>query len=259
MALWIGSYAHLAAQITYQSVPDANPGRPTVSTPATLTPVGYLQFETGVQGAWHSAEFSTLLAVNQVTKLTVLPRVELLLASAPAIYTNGGMDTKILPGEVFAGVQGVVLSGHGPHPTISVSYIRRLHASSAPDLDIGTFSQSGILLVSSDVWGFHIDTNGIISEQVEGTARRAQSGQTLCISRAWKRLTISGEMWHFSQPFLDSNAIGNLWAASYAVRRNLIIDTGFNRGLTHSSTRWEAFAGFTYLLPRRLWSKRRAP
>jgi hypothetical protein len=30
------------------NAPDANPARPTVSTPATLTPVGYLQFENGV-------------------------------------------------------------------------------------------------------------------------------------------------------------------------------------------------------------------
>src|SRR5882724_4331542 len=35
-------------------VPLANPGRPTVATPATLTPVGYLQFETGYLGAWNS-------------------------------------------------------------------------------------------------------------------------------------------------------------------------------------------------------------
>ena len=35
---------------------EANPGRPTVSTPATLTPVGYLQFETGVLGAEHSPD-----------------------------------------------------------------------------------------------------------------------------------------------------------------------------------------------------------
>jgi hypothetical protein len=31
--------------------PETNPGRPTVSTPATLTPVGYLQFETGILAA----------------------------------------------------------------------------------------------------------------------------------------------------------------------------------------------------------------
>ena len=36
--------------------PIANPGRPTIATPATLTPVGYFQFETGYLGAWRSPE-----------------------------------------------------------------------------------------------------------------------------------------------------------------------------------------------------------
>jgi hypothetical protein len=40
-------------------VPEANPARPTVSTPATLPPVGYLQFETGSLGATTSSAFST--------------------------------------------------------------------------------------------------------------------------------------------------------------------------------------------------------
>jgi hypothetical protein len=47
-----------SAQSGTTSVPEVNPGRPTVSTPATLTPVGYLQFETGVLFAQDSTEFS---------------------------------------------------------------------------------------------------------------------------------------------------------------------------------------------------------
>jgi hypothetical protein len=35
------------AQSPQPDEPEANPGRPTVSTLATLTPVGYVQFETG--------------------------------------------------------------------------------------------------------------------------------------------------------------------------------------------------------------------
>jgi hypothetical protein len=53
--------------------PEANPGRPTVSTLATLTPVGYLQFETGVLGANHSPEFSSRYDFNEVIKLSVSP------------------------------------------------------------------------------------------------------------------------------------------------------------------------------------------
>jgi hypothetical protein len=47
--------------------------------------------------------------------------------------------------------------------------------------------------------------------------------------------------------------VGNLWALGYNVRKTLVFDAGFNRGLTSTSTRWEAFIGFTYLLPHGLW------
>jgi hypothetical protein len=71
------------AQSATPSVPDANPGRPTVSTPATLTPVGYLQFENGVLFAEDSTEFSKRIGIGQVTKLSVFPRLELFLQSEP--------------------------------------------------------------------------------------------------------------------------------------------------------------------------------
>ena len=34
--------------------------------------------------------------------------------------------------------------------------------------------------------------------------------------------------------------------------KNLVLDGGFNHGLTSTSTQWEVFAGFTYLLPHKL-------
>jgi hypothetical protein len=70
--------AALQAQAVPPDAPEANPARPTVSTPATLTPVGYLQFENGGLYATDSPEFSTRLGINEVTKLTLDSRVELL-------------------------------------------------------------------------------------------------------------------------------------------------------------------------------------
>jgi len=63
------------AQSATAPVPEANPGRPAVSTPATFTPVG--QFENGVLFAEHSTEFSKRIGIGQVTKLSVFPRLEL--------------------------------------------------------------------------------------------------------------------------------------------------------------------------------------
>jgi hypothetical protein len=68
-----------------------------------------------------------------------------------------------------------------------------------------------------------------------------------------KGFAVSGEICRFTQPFLCSNAVGNLWAISYTARRNLVFDAGFDKGLTSISTHWEAFVGFTYFLPHRLW------
>jgi hypothetical protein len=245
-----------AAQSRTLSVPEANPGRPTVSTPATLTPVGYLQFETGALFAEDSTEFSKRIGIGQVTKLSVLPRLELFLQSEPLAISQSKDQTAVHEGEVFVGVQSVLFSGDESRPTVSISYVRRVHTSIAPELDVGTFRQSTSILLSEDLHGLHFDTNGILAEQVQGDVRRAQFAQTLSISHSLGKFTISGEVWHFSQPFEKGNTVGNLWAVSRALRKNLVVDAGFNRGLTKTSTRREAFAGFTYLLPHRLWMAR---
>jgi len=59
-------------------------------------------------------------------------------------------------------------------------------------------------------------------------------------------------LWVLAQPFLNGNAIGTLWVLGFTRRSNLVFDGGFDRGLTSTSTRWQGFAGFTYV-PHRLW------
>lgn len=249
-------FAHsITAQTIPDQVPEANPARPTVSTPATLTPVGYLQFETGSLGAVTSPEFDTRVGINQVTKLTVLPRLELFVQTEPYIHSTFGKDTEVHSGEVFLGSQVVLSPAEGARPTIAVSYVRRLYESPAPELDLGTFRESGTILMSNDVAGFHYDANFIVTEQTQSGVRRAQYAQTLSISHPLKKFTVSGEIWHFTQPFFRSYAVGNLWAISYPLRRNLVIDGGVDHGLTDTSTHWEEFIGFTYLLPHRLWAR----
>ena len=246
------------AQVAPPAVPEANPARPTVSTPATLTLPGYLQFENGGLFAAHSTEFSRRFGVEQVTKLSVDRRAQLLALFEPFTHSTGAEVSGNRPGEVFAGMQAVIVSGEGKEPTISAQYLRRLYASPAPELDLGTFVQSATLLLSDDLGGFHFDVNGLVMEQQDDTTkvRRAQFAQTLSVSHPIRRVTVSGEFWHFAQPLIHGNATGNLWATSYSVRKSLVVDAGFDHGFTSTSTRWEGFAGFTYLLPHRLWRQR---
>ena len=233
------------------AAPEANPGRPTVSTPATLTPVGYLQFETGILAAWHSPEFSSQTGIGEVTKFSVQRRIELLAAASP--FAHSDTEPQNGAGDTLLGVQGVVYEGEGVRPTLALSYFGRVYSGDTPNLDIGSASNSALLLVSADAGGFHFDTNYLCNEAVGDRVRRAQFGQTLSVSHPLgDRFGVSGEVWHFTQPFLAGDAVGNLWALNYNAKKNLVLDAAFNRGLTSTSTRWEFLAGFTYLLPRRM-------
>jgi hypothetical protein len=248
----------LAAQSAVPDIPVANPARPTVSTPATLTPVGYLQFENGGLYAEQSTEFSRRLGVNQVTKLAIDSRAQLLVLSEPFTHSTGAAVSGNRPGEVFAGMQVILVPGGEKRPTIAGQYLRRLYASPAPELDLGTFVQSATLLMSGDIQGFHFDMNGLLLEQQddETKGRRLQFAQTLSISHPVAKFTVSGEIWHFAQPLIHSSAVGNLWSLSYPINRQFVVDGGFDHGFTATSTHWEGFAGFTYLLPSRLWKRR---
>jgi len=232
---------------------EANPGRPTVSTPATLTPVGYLQFETGVLGAEHSPDLPNQVSFNEVMKFSVHKRLELLLQSQPFAHSDLGDVRSNDTGDISAGLQAVLLPGTETRPTVSVSYFRRVFGGTARDLDIGSNRQSAIFLVSTDLVGFHIDTNAMFNEQIADARHRAQFGQTLSISHGLPhKLGVGGELWHFTQPFQNGHAAGFLFGPTYTPHPNLVFDVGFNRGLTSTSTRWEFFMGFTYLLPKKL-------
>ncbi len=257
-SLLLPSFLAVGLAASAQQQPDdvvANPGRPTVSTPATLTPAGYLQFESGFLNATHSPEFSSQSSFNEVVKFSISNRLEFLAGTEP--FARSGLEQRSAndAGGVSLGAQGILHLGEGARPTIALSYFHQVYGGDAPDLDIGSANNSVILLASADVKGFHYDTNYVFNEVTDKNAvRRLQVGQTLSISHAvTKKVGLTGEIWHFSQPFLRGNAVGNLWALNYNVRNNLVFDGGFNRGLTDTSTRWEVFAGFTYLLPHKLF------
>jgi len=252
--LALGSTAFAQSDGQAQDEATANPGRPTVSTPATLTPVGYFQFETGILGAQHSAEFADRTGLNEVIKFSATRRLEFLVESEPVVFSDLGPTHSTDPGGLSLGAQAVLVPGTERRPTLSVSYFHSVYGGTAPDLDTGSSTNSALFLLSTDIKKWHIDTNYLFNEQVQNSVRRAQFGQTLSLAHGIKgKLGWTGELWHFTQPFQRGNAVGVLNAAEYSVTPKLVLDLGFNYGLTSTSTRWEFFTGFSYLLPKKLW------
>lgn len=260
-------------------IPEANPSRPTITNPAHIPPVGYLQLEQGFLEVSRSpSSLDRQFSLTQAVRLSLHPRLMVQFSSQPVAVSRlasspgTAATSQTDPGDLTLGVQGVLVKEKGRRPTIALGYLRRVRAGSSPDLDIGSFSQSGVLLLSGDLGDFHYDTNFLVSEQVADPVRRAQFGQTLSVTHdlfaesLHDKLEITGELWHLTQPLVTvnrdggaspgSNAVGTLWALGYTLRPNLVLDAGFDRGLTSTSTAWQGFAGFTYLLPHRLWPHR---
>lgn len=274
----------------------ANPARPTVTNPATLPPVGYLQFEQGYLGSVDSPETASQYGANLVAKLAVHPRVMAEVQTQPWARSRAATHAASNgSGDVLAGAQAVLFNApessdevvkddlhrhayvRSAMPTIALAYLNRVHSGTTPDIDVGSQSRTLIALFSGHAPGIdvHYDANFVAGEQPGSSAgpeehaiRRAQFGETFSIDRQLftPNLQFALEAYHFSQPLLHATARGRaveranlvdgLFALSYSLRPNLVLDGGCAHGFTSTSTRWQSFAGFTYLLPKPLWPRR---
>jgi hypothetical protein len=235
----------------------ANPGRPAMATSALLTPIGYAQFESGLLFAADSAGFSNRSGDEETMRVTVSPFLQFIVAAEPLAHTGTGQKSLNQRGDATAGLQMIMMPGHGIKPTISSSYLHLIRMGTASSLDIGGFSNSVLLLASSDLGHLHVDANVFLNE-TEGPVRRAQLGEAVAFSHpVTAKLGATAELRHFTEPLTGGSVYSTLWGASYSVRRNLVIDTGLVNGLTDTSTRWQVASGITYVLPHRLWGSSR--
>jgi hypothetical protein len=260
-------------------VPEASPSRPTVTGPAHIPPTGYLQFEQGFNRADTSpAGVSAQSALNQTTKIALTTRLLVQFISQPYTYNVAtNQPATNAPGDLDLGAQYILHKEVGALPVVAVGYIRRVRAGASSNLDVGDFSQSALLLMSGDLpHGFHYDSNLILNDlssdqnsaSAPHTIRRGQFAQTVALSHPLfahataSRLTGVAELSHFAQPFVTTpsasraSTLGLLFAATFTLRPNIVLDAAFDHGLTSTSTQWQGAFGLTWLLPHRLWPDR---
>ena len=265
---------------TADTVPEADPARPTVTLPARIPPTGYVQFEQGFNEA-NTSPAGTVrqAALNQTTKIALTTRLMTQLISQPYTYNvtaanAGGLSTDNAPGDLIVAVQGIVHKSAGPVPTAALQYFRRVRAGTSDNLDVADYSQGAMLLLSGDLSGnIHYDSNFAVYEQNNAAVRRPQVQESVELSHPLFAGATHGhlagalDLSSFSQPFVQSDVSGHpvtgahtfgmLFAVSYTLRSNLVFDMSLDHGLTSTSTQWQGGFGFTYLLPHRLWRDRR--
>ena len=228
----------------------ANPNRPTVANPADITQYGVLELEYGWDRAW-PGDGAHQTSLGGLVKFGLLCDVELrwnttsFLSQTDADVTHRGF------GDNWIGPQVRIYKQTKRWPTVSFSYAAKIPSASTEEgLGTGRVDHFVGFLASKDIAGVHFDFNAthywIGRQSASGFDQNDQLN--LAFSRPIRgALGFTGEFYGDTQ--LNQTIPGfasSLWALTYMINPRLVIDSGFEGGLTSGGPHRHVFAGFTY-------------
>jgi hypothetical protein len=242
----------------------ANPNRPTVANPADITQYGVLELEYGWDRVWpegdaHQTSFGGLL------KFGLLCDVELRWTTTSFQWQTDRSGTESGIGDNWIGPQVRIYRQTRRVPTIAFGYAVKIpSASSERGLGSGEVDHALTLLASKDIAGFHFDFNETHFWIGQGGGGGFGQNDQLNLAFSHKirgPLQFTGEFYGDTQ--LDSFAPGfasSLWALTYTITPRLVIDGGFEGGITSGGPHRHAFFGATYSIGNLYpgWRRKRA-
>jgi hypothetical protein len=228
----------------------ANPNRPTVANPADITQYGVLELEYGWDRTWpeegvHQTSMGGLLKFGLLCDVELRWNTTSFLEQTDATGTHRGF------GDNWLGPQVRLYRQTRRVPTLAFSYAAKIPSASTTDgLGTSRVDHALGLLASKDIARIHFDFNEThfwIGRQ--GTQGWDQNDQlNLAVSRQiHKSLGFTAEFYGDTQlnP-TTSSFVSSLWALTYTIKPRLVIDSGFEGGLTAGGPHRHVFAGFTY-------------
>ncbi|HEX4919913.1 MAG TPA: hypothetical protein VFV92_04155 [Candidatus Bathyarchaeia archaeon] len=227
----------------------ANPNRPTVSNPAHVTQFGVLELEYGLDRMWPK-EGVRQTSANGLLKFGLLCDIELRWNTTSFVSQADATGTHISFGDNWLGTEIRFHRQTTWLPTMAFSYSFKIpSAATESGLGSGRVDHSFTFGTSETVARFTFDfnfTQFLIGEPAAGFDRNQQ--MALAFSHAiYKRLQFAGEF--YGQTQLNRTTPGfasSLWALTCALSPRLVIDGGFEAGLTSGGPRRHAFGGITY-------------
>lgn len=228
----------------------ANPNRPTVANPADITQYGVLELEYGWDRVWPQ-EGVHQTSLGGLLKFAVLCDVELRWNTTSFLSQTDASGTHHGFGDNWLGPQIRVRKQTKRVPTLTFSYAAKIPTASTEDgLGTGRVDHSFTFLASKDIRGVHFDFNAthflIGREDAPGFDQNDQLN--LAFSRPLHgRLQFTGEFYGDTQLNQTTPSfVSSLWALTYTINSRLVIDGGFEGGLTSGGPHRHGFAGFTY-------------
>jgi len=228
----------------------ANPNRPTVANPADITQYGVLELEYGWDRLWPGVGVRQT-SVGGLLKFGMLCDVELRWNTTSFLSQTDASGTHRSFGDNWLGPQIRVYRQTRRVPTLAFSYAVKIpSASTEAGLGTGRVDHQLTFLASKDIMHFHCDFNAsqflIGRPNASGFDRNQQLN--LAFSHfIYRSLQFTGEFYGQTELNQTSPAFAStLWALTYTVFPRLVIDGGFESGLTSGAPRLHVFVGATY-------------
>ena len=228
----------------------ANPNRPTVADPADITQYGVLEVEYGFNQQWPGQDLKQT-SLDGLLKFGMLCDVELRWSTTSFISQTNAGHTNSGIGDNWLGPQIRFYRQTKRVPSLAFGYAVKIpSANSDSGLGSGDVDQAFTLLASKDVMRFHFDFNA--TEFLVGRTDRSGFDQSQQVNLAFshrlhKGLQFTGEF--YGQTQLNPATPGfasSLWALTYAIVPRLVIDGGYEGGLTSGGPQRHLFFGVTY-------------
>jgi hypothetical protein len=244
-AQWIGKQTDCYADSII-----ANPNRPTVANPADITQYGVLELEYGWDRVWPEADVHQT-SLGGLLKFGLLCDIELRWTTTSFLSQTDATGTHRTFGDNWLGPQVRVYRQTKRVPTLSFAYAVKIPSASTEDgLGTGRVDHAITFLASKDIAGIHFDFNTthfwIGRESASGLDQNDQFN--LAFSRPIHgALQFTGEFYGDTQLNRTTPSfVSSLWALTCAINPRLVIDGGFEAGLTSGGPHRHLFAGFTY-------------
>ena len=228
----------------------ANPNRPTVSNPANVTQYGVLELEYGWDRFWPE-EGIRQTSLGGLLKFGMFCDIELRWNTTSFLSQTDAGGTCQAFGDNWLGTEIRFHRQTRRLPTMAFSYAFKIPSANTENgLGTGRVDHSFTFGASESIAHFNFDFN--FSQFLIGrpTASGFDENQQLALAFSHAihgGLQFAGEFYGETQ--LNQTTPGfasSLWALTYTVVPRLVIDGGFEAGLTSGGPHRHAFVGATY-------------
>lgn len=241
----------------------ANPNRPTVSNPAHVTQYGVLELEYGWDRFWRE-EHIHQTSMGGLLKFGLFCDIELRWNTTSFLSQTDSSGTHQTFGDNWLGTEIRFHRQTTYLPTMAFSYTYKIPSASTEDgLGTGRGDHSFTFGASENIAHFNLDFNA--TQFLLGRPNAVGFDENQQLALAFSRtihggLQFVGEF--YGQTELNMTTPGfasSLWAITYTVVPRLVIDGGFEVGLSSGGPHRHAFVGATYSIANLYPGRRRKP